>query len=63
VPADAAAPQRTEVVHRPDEPGLARGVWEASPFAFYVAFGVLFVGALTYGAYRIGLLRRRTGKG
>jgi LPXTG-motif cell wall-anchored protein len=36
-----------DVVYRPD-PGLARGLWEASPSALYVALGVLLVAALLY---------------
>lgn len=53
-----AQPASTEEVHRPTEPGLARGVWEAPPYAFYVAFGVILLFALPYVAYRLGLVRR-----
>ena len=57
--ASDAQPASSEVVHRPAEPGLARGLWEASPFAFYVAFAVLFLFAVTYAAARLGLVKRR----
>jgi hypothetical protein len=59
VAASDAQPASSEVVHRPAEPGLARGLWEASPFAFYVAFAVLFLLAVGYAGARLGLLRRR----
>jgi hypothetical protein len=54
-----AQPAPTEEVHRPTEPGLARGLWEAPPYAFYVAFGIVLLFALPYAAYRLGFLRRR----
>ncbi len=56
-PADPA-PTPTETVVRP-EPGLARGVWEAPPWAFWVALGLVVVVAAGYVAARAGLLKRR----
>jgi hypothetical protein len=46
------------LVHRPD-PGLARGVWEAPPWAFYAAGALVVVLALALLAARLGLFRRR----
>lgn len=46
-----------EEVTRPD-PGLARGVWEASPTALYLAAGGILLIAALYLALRLGLLRR-----
>jgi hypothetical protein len=48
----------TEVVRRP-EPGLARGVWEMRPAAFYVVGALVVIAAALWGAARLGLLRRR----
>jgi hypothetical protein len=45
-----------EEVTRPD-PGLARGVWEASPNALYLAAAAVLVVAAFYLAVRLGLLR------
>lgn len=53
----APAPTATEIVHRPD-PGLARGVWEAQPWVFYVLAGAMLLGGGLYAAGRLGLLRR-----
>ncbi len=46
-----------EVVHRPD-PGLARGVWEASPAALYAALAFVLASAVLYVAHRRGLLAK-----
>ena len=46
-----------EIVTRPD-PGLARGVWEASPVALYAGLGVVLAAATLYAAARAGLLAR-----
>jgi hypothetical protein len=54
-------PSATEVVRRP-EPGLARGVWEMRPSAFYVAAVLIVIAAALYGAARMGWLRRRKAK-
>lgn len=51
----AAAP--TEIVTRPD-PGIARGVWEAPVWAFWVALGLLVVVSTLYALARAGILRR-----
>ncbi len=48
-----------EVVHRPD-PGLARGLWEAPPSAFYLALGILLVAALLYLSLRLRERRHRS---
>jgi hypothetical protein len=53
-----AAPPSTEVIHRP-APGVARGLWEAPPYAFYVALAAVIFFAVPYAAYRLGLLKRR----
>jgi hypothetical protein len=45
VPGPSTAP--TESVDRPD-PGLARGRWEAPPWAFYVVLAAAIVGGLTW---------------
>jgi hypothetical protein len=50
--------QPTETVTRPD-PGLARGTWEAPPWAFWVALAVVLVGATLYLLRRMGILVRR----
>ena len=42
---------------RPD-PGLARGKWEAPPWAFWAMLGVILVGALAYALRRMGFLTR-----
>lgn len=54
--ASAPAPWPTETVTRPD-PGLARGVWEAPPWALWAGLGVVLVAAALYVARRAGLLR------
>ncbi len=46
-----------EVTQRPD-PGLARGLWEASPSALYLALGTVLVAGVLYLALRLGLFRR-----
>ena len=43
-----------EIIHRPD-PGLARGLWEATPTALYLALLALIVAT---GAYLVWRLRR-----
>ncbi len=45
-------------MHRPD-PGLARGVWEASSATLYLAMIAVVLGAAMYLAVRLGLRRRR----
>jgi hypothetical protein len=40
------------------EPGLARGVWEAPRWVFFVVIAVILVTALVYGLARAGILRR-----
>jgi hypothetical protein len=44
---------------RPDPGTLARGVWEAPAWAFYVTAGVVLLAALLHGARLTGILRRR----
>ncbi len=51
-----AAPEATEVVIRPH--GLAHGRWEAPAWSFYVAGGLVVVGALTYALLRLLAVRR-----
>jgi hypothetical protein len=51
--------QPTEEVIRP-EPGLARGVWEAPAWAFWVALAAALVAVGLWFAARKGLLRRRS---
>ncbi len=59
-PADAASTTATtEAPVRRPEPGLARGVWEAPRWAFFVAIAAIVVLAAAYAARRAGLLRRR----
>jgi hypothetical protein len=48
--------QPTETVTRPD-PGLARGKWEAPPWAFWLMLAVLLVGTALYVLRRMGKLR------
>jgi hypothetical protein len=48
--------QPTETVTRPD-PGLARGRWEAPPWAFWAMLAVLLLGTLLYVLRRMGMLR------
>ena len=52
------AAAETSTTRRP-EPGLARGVWEAPRWAFFVAMVAIVVLAALYAARRAGLLRRR----
>ena len=54
------APTMTEQVFRPEPGTLARGRWEASPWAFYVMGGAVVLLAALYGAFRLGLFRRRS---
>lgn len=54
VAATSAAP--AEMVARP-EPGLARGVWEAPPWAFWAVLGVVLVGSILYVLHRAGVIR------
>jgi hypothetical protein len=51
-------PASSEVVHRPP-PGLARGVWEASPLSFYVALVSVVALFAIYVAVRVRRGRRR----
>jgi hypothetical protein len=51
------APSPTEIVKRPD-PGIARGVWEAPEWAFFVVLAALILVAGVYGAVRAGWIRR-----
>jgi hypothetical protein len=53
----APPPGPTETVSRPD-PGLARGVWEAPPWAFWTALAVILVAATAYALVRAGILVR-----
>ena len=48
--------QPTETVTRPD-PGLARGKWEAPPWAFWLMLVVLLAGTALYVLRRMGKLR------
>lgn len=57
VPGGAA----TEKVSRPDE-GLARGVWEAPAWAFWVVLGLVVVGATLYLLRRLGVLQLKKKK-
>ena len=47
-----------EIVTRPD-PGLARGVWEASPLTLYLAAAAVVVFAALYLAVRLRVVKRR----
>jgi len=51
-------PVATETVRRP-APGLARGLWEASPAFFYTAGGFIVVVAVIYALWRKGIVRFR----
>ena len=56
---DASIPlEPTEIVRRPDAGTLARGTWEAPPWAFYVAAAVVLLAAILYAASRLGWLKR-----
>lgn len=59
----AAAPDSTatEKVTRPDE-GLARGVWEAPSWAFWVLLGLVVIGATLYLLRRLGVLELKKKK-
>lgn len=57
--ADSPVLGPVETVTRPEPGTLARGAWEAPPWAFYVAAAFVVVAALVYVAARTGLLRRR----
>ncbi len=48
--------QPTETVSRPD-PGLARGKWEAPPWAFWLALALIVVGTTLYVLRRMSMLR------
>lgn len=48
--------QPSETVTRPD-PGLARGKWEAPPWAFWLALALIVTGAALYVLRRMGRLR------
>ena len=48
--------QPTETVTRPD-PGLARGKWEAPPWALWLALALIVVGTAAYVLRRMGMLR------
>jgi hypothetical protein len=50
---------RESGVVRPEPGTLARGVWEAPPWAFYASAAVVLVAAVVYGAARVRLFRRR----
>lgn len=54
-----AAATASEVVHRP-EPGLSRGVWEASPAFFWVVLGAAAAGSFGVLLYRTRARRRKT---
>lgn len=60
-PAPSSSAGPTETVTRPD-PGLARGVWEAPPWAFWTALGLILLAATAYALVRAGVLRRPTPK-
>jgi hypothetical protein len=51
--------QPTETVSRPD-PGLARGTWEAPPWAFWAMLAVVLAAAALYLLWRTGRLRRKS---
>ena len=51
--------QPTETVTRPD-PGLARGKWEAPPWAFWLMLAVLLAGTALYVLRRMGKLRLKS---
>jgi hypothetical protein len=57
-PVPASPP--TEVVTRP-EPGLARGLWEAPAWAFWVGLAAALGLAGAYLLYRLGLVRIKRG--
>jgi hypothetical protein len=48
-----------ETLTRPEPGTLARGAWEAPPWAFYVAASLVVVAAVLYAAARLGVVRRR----
>ncbi len=56
---DSPVPGPVETVSRPEPGTLARGAWEAPPWAFYVVAGFVVVAAVLYAAARMGLLHRR----
>ncbi len=51
-----AAPAPEVIVHRPDA-GLARGVWEAPPWAFMVMAAAVAAALVLYVAHRRGKLK------
>ena len=57
----APEPTATEKVSRPDQ-GLARGVWEAPAWAFWVVLGFVVVGATLYLLRRLGVLELKKKK-
>lgn len=60
-PSTDATATATEKVSRPDQ-GLARGVWEAPAWAFWVVLGVVVVGATLYLFRRLGVLELKKKK-
>ena len=56
-PPPLASTASPEIIHRP-EPGLARGLWEATPSALYLALVGLVLAATAYLGWR--LRRSRT---
>lgn len=57
----APTPTTTEIVHRPD-PGLGRGVWEASPAFFWIVLAVAALATLSFFLVRPRLQKRRVEK-
>jgi hypothetical protein len=64
VPATSATPSgsATETVVRvdPDQPGLARGRWEAPAWSFYLAAALALVGGIAWLGLALALARTRT---
>ncbi len=52
-----------EIVQRPDAGTLARGLWEAPAWAFWLGVAVVLLAAGLYAAAHAGLLRRRPRSG
>jgi hypothetical protein len=59
LPAGSVSSAPTEIVSRPEPHTLARGLWEAPPWAFYASMAVVLLAAILYVIDRAGLLRRR----
>lgn len=55
-PPPASATATGESVTRP-EPGIARGVWEAPAWVFWVMLAVIVLGGIGYLLHRLGMLR------